>query len=403
MIYYLKIYPILEGLMSNKFRKIMSAILALLCIVGAVSVTSCNSGNGNADTATGVTTVGATTAGVTTAAPNTYSKNTYKTGDVLEKLNVLGRCVLTDNGLTADWSASGIEFVADCKNMVKITVNASRDCRFNFYMDDAEMKAINVTAGKKTYTLVNNLDAGVHKFRFVKSSMVEHGTVGVTVEIESIELYGELGDATAREHYIEFIGDSITCGVGASSAASTEAYSELSYAYLAANKLDADYSLVSISGIGAGKSTDRHGGLLMGEVYSLNNYYRSKTDKYEPSRKADLVVINLNTNDKGSFDQVSMKEQFVAKVKDLIDQVKALHGEDVKIVWVMGMMNDPSYLYVDAWTMQYLRSLGGEEAGYYYFLAEKNNAGASSHPIASAHASVANSLAEFINSKGILG
>ena len=389
--------------MSNKFRKILSALLALMCVAGAFNIVGCNSDNGGGSATTaGVTTAGATTADVTSAS-NSYAKSLYKTADVLDKLNVLGRCIVTDKGLTADWSASGIEFVADCKNMVKITVNASRDCRFNFYMDDAEMKAVNVSAGKKTYTLVNNLDAGVHKFRFVKSSMVEHGTVGVTVEIESIEIFGELGDATARAHYIEFVGDSITCGVGASSAASTEAYSELSYAYLAANKLDADYSLVSISGIGAGKSTDRHNGLLMGEVYSLNNYYRNKTDRYQPERKADLVVINLNTNDKGSFDQASMKDQFVAKVKDLIDQVKAIHGEDVKIVWVMGMMNDPSYLYVDAWTMQYLRSLGGEDAGYYYFLAEKNNAGASSHPIATAHASVADSLVEFINSKGILG
>jgi hypothetical protein len=287
--------------------------------------------------------------------------------------------------------------------MVKITMTSTHACRFNFYMDDGELKAINVTPGKKTYTLVNNIEAGVHKFRFVKSSMVEYATAALAVEIESIELYGELGVAESREHFIEFVGDSITCGVGAYSSASTEAYSEMSYAYIAANKLDADYSLVSISGIGAGKSTDRHNGLLMGQVYSLNNYYRSKTDKYEPERKADLVVINLNTNDRWSFDKPEMKDQFTAKVKDLIDQVKAIHGEDVKIVWVMNMMSDYSSLYVDVWTIQYLRSIGGEEAGYYYFVAERNSQGGASHPISDAHARVGAALSDFIIEKNILG
>jgi hypothetical protein len=98
-----------------------------------------------------------------------------------------------------------------------------------------------------------------------------------------------------------------------------------------------------------------------------------------------------------------MKDQFTAKVKDLIDQVKAIHGEDVKIVWVMNMMSDYSSLYVDVWTIQYLRSIGGEEAGYYYFVAERNSQGGASHPISDAHARVGAALSDFIIEKNILG
>ena len=408
-----------EKVMKKTVKKVLCVILALLCAIGALGFVGCDSGSGDASvttdsvttniptTATPTTETPAATTTATGEAPVTptvsYNKVKYNMADIESKINILGRCPVTEEGLYADWSASGFEFVADCKNMIKITVTSTHDCRFNFYLDDNDLKVVNISAGTKTYTVAANLEAGEHSFRFVKSSMVETGTKALAVNIESVEIYGEIKEAQQREYYVEFVGDSITCGVGASSSASTEAYSELSYAYLTANKLNADYSLVSISGIGAGKSTDRHNGLLMGQVYSLNNYYRSKTDKYEANRKADLVVINLNTNDRGSFDDVSMKDQFVAKVKDLIDQVKAMHGEDVKIVWVMGMMQDPTRLYVDLWTIQYLNSLGGEAAGYYYFVTEKNNQGASSHPIASAHARVSDELVEYITSKGILG
>lgn len=383
-------------------------ILALLCSLSALTLIGCNS-DGEPEATTESTTA-STTESITTAPPTedvtppavSYEKKTYSLADIEDKINILGRSPVTAEGLRADWSASGFEFVADCKGLIKIKVKSSHSCRFNIYIDGGNKKALNIVPGTKDYTLTNNLEAGEHKIRFVKSSMVEYATEALAVDILSLDIYGEIKQANAREHFIEFIGDSITCGVGAFSKTSTEAYSELSYAYLAANKLDADYSLVSISGIGAGRSTNRHNGLLMGQVYSLTNYYRSKTEKYAPERKADLVVINLNTNDKGTF-AASQKDEFVAKVKDLIDQVKSIHGEDAKIVWVMGMMSDPASGFVDAWTINYLRSLGGENAGYYYFLAEKNNDGGSTHPIADAHARVADELAKFINDKGILG
>ena len=384
----------------NVFKKTLCIILVVVGIMNMMNFIGCNSKSGDLPK---TTTESATTSDVGTTAPvNFYTKKTYKLKEITDKLNILGRCVTTDDGLTADWSASGFEFVADCKNILKINIASSHDCRFNIYMDGGELKQINVSAGKKTYTVLANIEEGVHSFRFVKSSMVEYATKALAVTVESIELYGEITEkAKQRAHFIEFVGDSITCGVGASSPTTTEAFSELSYAYLLANKLDLDYSLVSVSGIGAGKSTERHGDTLMGDVYPLTNYYRSKTEKYTPERKADIVVINLNTNDKGNFGELDRK-LFVDKVKELVDMVKATHGEDVKIIWLMGMMSDPFKGYCDIWTIEYLRAIGGEEAGYYFLMVTKNNAGGATHPIASAHETVAKELEAFIIDKGLL-
>ncbi len=383
--------------MNCYLKKITCLTLAAVFAV----LMGCNSAGGGAVSTSAEPSAEPSAADSTTEPVNTYSKRTYKMADISDKINILGRSPITEEGLCADWSASGFEFVANCKNMIRITVSSSHDCRFNFYTDGGELKAVDISAGKRSYTVANNLEDGVHSFRFVKSSMVEHGTKALAVTIESVEIYGEIGQAKQRAHFVEFVGDSITCGVGAKSNTDSGAYSELSYAYLTANKLDADYSLVSVSGIGTGKSTDRHGNTLMGDVYPLTNFYRSTTEKYEPERKADLVVINLNTNDKGCF-TAAQKDEFTAKIKGLVDKVKATHGDDVKIVWLMGMMFEAASGHCDVWTAQYFNELGGEAAGYYYLTVNPNTAGGSSHPIASAHESTADALTEFIKSKGLL-
>ena len=382
-------------------KKLSSLTLAALFALLVGCSPSDTGAKSPTDAANEATAAATTTDATTTGTAISYQRHTYKMNDIKDRINVLGRSPITEEGLRADWSASGFEFVADCKNMIKITINSSHDCRFNFYADGGELKAVNVSAGKRSYTVANDLEGGVHSFRFVKSSMVEHGTKALAVTIESVELYGEIGQAEQREHLIEFIGDSITCGVGAKSNTDSGAYSELSYAYLTANRLDTDYSLVSVSGIGTGQSTERHGSTLIGDVYPLTNFYRSKTERYEPERKADLVVINLNTNDKGCF-TAAQKDEFTAKVKGLVDTVKATHGDDVKIVWLMGMMFEAASGHCDVWTIQYLNELGGEAAGYYYLTLNPNTAGGASHPIASAHESAADALTEFIKSKGLL-
>lgn len=352
--------------------------------------------------ATDETTAEATddTTEVETEAPYVYEQHTYSTLECTDKLKITGRSIATDKGITADWSGSGIEFRARCHGNVKVTVTSSHSFTFKLYVDGNKPTAFSVTPGTRSYLIAMGLDKGEHSFRLVKQAAVEASNSGVLSTIDAIELKGDLLDRPADAPYlIEFIGDSITCGVG--SLAEDAPNAPGSYAYLCAEQLAADYSMVSISGIGLLKSTARHNGLTMLSTYSLNNYYRDMLKKYTPTRQADLVVINLNTNDKGSM-TADQEEVYKATAKALLQQIRQIHGEDVKIVWVYGMMRGYNTGYCDIWADEVLAELGGEAAGYYSKELPLNTQGAASHPSTKGHQTAARVLAGFLIDKGLI-
>ena len=327
--------------------------------------------------------------------------NKYNVLEVKEYLNIFGRSFDSLDGVSADWSGGGIEFRAVCEGEVRIELTARSACRFFIVADGENRREISLAKGRKGYVIASELENGEHFFRFIKSSMVEEESEPLAVTINAIELCGEIVACAPRARFIEFVGDSITCGVGTSSPTVFAPHAELSYGYLVANKLDADYSLVSISGIGLSRSVDRHKGLNMRQAYSYTNYYINDTEKYTPERKADLVVVNLNTNDKGRFGE-NEKAEFLSDVSDLLSQIKAVHGEDIKILWVFGMMTDFSEDFCDEWTAEYLDSLGGEAAGYYYTVVTKDNRGSADHPIAEAHEKVSCEIVRYIKEKSLI-
>lgn len=328
----------------------------------------------------------------------TYEDRTYNIAENLENIKVTGRSLVCDDGVTIDWSASGIEFNAECRGTVTLTVTSSEPCKFLVYVD-GESKTVEIEKGTKSYELAKELAEGVHNIRVVKKNdnAVEN-TPDILTSVSQISMCGLLGEKPADKKYlIEFIGDSITCGLGTVAAGSLETDATVTYAYLAAQTLDVDYSFVSISGIGVVKSTDQNGGLVMGDIYGYTNYYRDQTAKYEPTRKADLVVIALNTNDNG---RNPTKAQYDAKATELINSVKAVHGDDVKIIWASALMYERGMC--DIYAEYIMHGLGGAQAGYYFMLGTPDSSGAFTHPSVAGHAVNAEKLVKFIKDNKIL-
>ncbi len=329
-----------------------------------------------------------------------YEAHTYSTLTSTDLLKIVGRSTKTDKGITADWSGAGIEFKARCHGALRITITASLACDFKIFVDDKKPVTISVSAGTRSYRVANNLEKGEHSFRLLKQAAVESSNVGVLCSIDSIEMTGDLLPPPANAPYlVEIIGDSITCGVGSMAENAPNAFG--SYAYLFAEQMQVDYSIVSISGIGLIKSTSRHNGLTMLQAYSFLNYYRSKTEKYAPTRQADAVVINLNTNDKGSM-TAAMESDYKAAARQLIQTIREIHGEDVKIIWVYGMMRGYTEGYCDIWADEVLAELGGEAAGYYSRTLPLNTQGVANHPNTKGHQKAAGVLADFFKTKEIL-
>lgn len=332
-----------------------------------------------------------------TPTPDPYAKNTYTIKPNLSSIKLVGRTTMVGNYVTCDWSASGIEFTADCKGTVKLKIKGDggqHTCGyFSVYVDGVKQtNRVQVsTSGTKEVTIATNLKAGEHTFRFLKQTFIKHARF----TIQTISMNGTLAKEapTQQKYYMEVIGDSITSGHGVleknGNPSSFDATS--AYAFLAAEQLKSDYSIVSVDGIGVTKGYQTE---TMPQVYPYTNYYRSTTKKYTADRQADVVVINLGTND---ATKSSNTTQYIKDVKTLIGQVREVY-KDVPIVWIYNSMradyNQHTKTAIDA--------LGGESAGIYMLKFTANTAGGNGHPSAEAHIKDAQDLASFIKSKGFM-
>lgn len=325
------------------------------------------------------------------------TRHYYKATDpeVASRIKADGRSFVTSWGISIDWTASALEFCADCEGELKLTVRAeSVGARFKIFVDGEE-KGIYTSKGNKVFT-VKDIARGVHTVRLLRTSMVESGNNCAAAELTTISMNGVLLDRPAdNPYYIEFLGDSVTCGYG-TVAGDTTAYGDEAYAYKTARALGADYSVVSVSGIGTLTSTSRHGNLNISDLIPYYNYYRSQKVNYVASRQADLVVIATNANDSDSLDKSTYQDQ----VRSIISEMQRIHGTDTKFIWLFNMYNLKPNL--NSHVEEVFAELGGTEAGFYTLTLYVNSGGAAGHPLESAQTDYAARLADFIKQKDIL-
>ena len=327
---------------------------------------------------------------------------TYLLKDITDSLKLHGRTSVTEDGIACDLSATGIEFSAYIEGEVKISISVSRPSNgastntyFTVYIDEVRQDTrFNIKSGSETLTIASFEEGGVHNIRVLKQTEAANS---LSV-FEALSFKGYFEKAPAKKDLlIEFLGDSITSGFGnmcmngasdAGSALNQDATQ--TYAYLAAEKLGADHSLVSCSGIGIAGSWC--GDFVMKDFFTTESYYRSTSEKYEKTFTPDIVVINLGTND---FSKGSSVTQFKVGVKALINLIRNTYGEDVKIVWAANMMGECMQTY----SKSVIASLGGEANGLYMCTLTENRQGGYYHPNKAAHVAAAEALAKFINEK----
>ena len=320
-----------------------------------------------------------------------------------------GRTWLTEKGLILLSSSASFEFTAECKGKLSVVIHADSNIGkgnwgvfFTGYVDGIrkeERYHVN-SSGDTELILAENLTEGTHTFSLVRQTEWDRGDVYVS----EIRLDGALRNPPENAaHYIEFIGDSLTTGFGNLSDVKAEGEwggvplfqdSTQSYCDLTAKRFGADYSVVAIQGIGVccGPQT-----IVMGDVYQ--NYPRVNEKDYDcsDSRKADLAVINMGTNDWETKGAKGFRDdEILDALMALGLQAKEMHP-DAKVIYVTGMQ--PSY------TKQLegvVRSLGGEEAGFYYCLLPQNLRGHDSHPDLAGHKAAAETLSAFIEEHSLL-
>ncbi len=319
--------------------------------------------------------------------------NEYNITDVYDQVKWSGRNELLDIGVAMDQVASGFEFKVEAEGEVKVTADVTGDTYFTVYIDGVRQEKRGcITPTEKTMTVASFATSEEHVIRVVKQTEAQFSLC----TLKALEFQGSLKDKPEEKPlYLEFIGDSITCGFGnLTDKSNTEAGTALyedgtqAFPFVTAEKLAADVSVVGCSGIGASKAFTT---FLEKDYYAASSYYRDPSTAYDFERVPDCVIINLGTNDVANG---ASKSEFKAAVKALVEQIRGIKGynTNVPIVWTDGLM----LAQVETWVTEAFTELGGADAGLYVVTFQSDLNGGGTHPTLAGHEAAATVLAKFI-------
>lgn len=349
----------------------------------------------------------------TPAEETDYESVTVPMADLSYKTQ--GRYVKNEDGsVIFDWTASGFSFNADIYGDVVINLRQGpNDARWYTAVIDGVEQEIRVNNNSKQDVIIaRGLSSGVHSIGFYKQN-----PGGNTITINSVTVNGKILQADAESDLlIEFIGDSITCGSlnlvenGKEDGIvhNTDGYN--AYGTVTARLLGADWSNISVGGATLIDSRANTTRFHMPTEYknAIRGSTTTATDTpawdFENNRNADIVVINLGTNDSGIIsgyvgnNTQDKVEFFKDLVMNLAHQIIDANGEDVKIIFAIGMMTAPNFAD-DAYkaAVEELKAEGFGNA--YYCRLPRDNSGGQNHPTVAGDWAAARVLSEFIKTE----
>ena len=278
---------------------------------------------------------------------------------------------------------------------------------FAVIIDKVYTGKLKTQKGKATYKLAQFVSKGIHEVEIVKITEEQFGKTSFL----GFEL-GDDGEITEikdkREHLIEFVGNSITCGygnegrIGERFSAETENH-YMTYAAITARSLNARTLVASKSGIGVYRN---YAGPAEGNEDCMSNYYDrtflyDKTPKFNFCERPDLICINLGTNDLSTpgYDTAIFMNRYL----DLIRQIQANYSKP-DIVCLLGTMLDGKILDTARFCIkEVVRRANELQNGSVHFFEmtpqdiKKNGLGIDTHPTVRQHIQSARQLTEFIS------
>ena len=322
----------------------------------------------------------------------------------------LGRTVEHNASLYMDNVATGFELYFYGKG--DVIVNASVVCSTNVeiaqylsvYVDGVlsririECESLHNTYDK-SITLASGLAEGYHHIEVYRQTEAQVSSF----RADSLTFTGRLlATAPEKDLIIDVVGDSISGGYGAlwdsslgvADPGCNHPYYQdgtQSYAFLAGKELGADVRVLQSSGYGCVAGWNGRNVNLQ-TMYPLLNVFRSQTylNPFDPL--ADIVIINLGTNDYSTRTQNEMSnEEFQAGAKNLMQMAKQ-YNPGATVIWCTGMMGS----YYTTEVKAAIAELGGIDAGYHFLELPRGQSGAVSHPNVAQQQAASVVLADYI-------
>ena len=310
-------------------------------------------------------------------------------------INVYGRNYIENGKLNLDHCANGVELAIIGTSLSVELTSAVDNSYMRVYVDnDKEGERIRIVKGTNTYTVAEGLTNGYHKIRLVKATEMLHSSWEV-LSFDS-EIFATLPEKSDLK--IEFIGDSITAG-NANLGSSGDAWSvdnsdsAKTYAYFTAQELNADYSIVAMSGI----CVKAYHWVKNTNMSTLYTYVSNKNyQSYDYSFTPDVIVLNLGTNDANYMTKPegsNYSNQFPNDYRAYLSFLRE-KNPGAYIICLYGMMG--KNLSVDANIQAIVDSSNDAKLVYNPFEFEKNTLGGADHPSLSAQQTWGEALAKYI-------
>ncbi len=259
-----------------------------------------------------------------------------------------------------------------------------------------------ITQPSLDFVLAEDLEYGEHKVTLYKSTESIDSHLGLKKIITDGKF---LAEVTYKDRKIEVIAASSSTGygnLGSSSQAKTTANSDAmqAYAFLTAQALNAEISIISASGWGCKFSRwtspmDKN----MFDAYKKIDF-SSDIDWYPTSDHPDVVIMNLGTNDNSYIKYITniqserdaLMEEFIEYYVEFINYIHSIYP-NAHIMILYGLMNEKDIF--DATLEIYERASANIET-ISVFKQTSDQAGSSSHPTAASHRTIAQNIVEEI-------
>lgn len=306
-----------------------------------------------------------------------YITSDYSATD--KNVKLVGRTMRSNDITWLIHSGSAVEFTVTGKS-ANITlagdssINNDEDYRSRYavIVDGEIIKDDVMGTPEKTLTLFKGETSRTAKVKIIHLSEAMNGAIGVKNISVTSNSAAPVRPEPKKDLSIEFIGDSITCAYGVEGLSNYESFKTTtenfmkSYAYLTAQKLNADYSSVSYSGHGIisgfTSSGDINTDSIIPDCYELTGKLSDYATNWDfETSSHDVVVINLGTNDSSyvTKEPETRSQEFIDGYIDFLKTVREKNPE-AYIICTLGTMGDELYEYVEDAAEKYSTLTGDE-------------------------------------------
>lgn len=340
--------------------------------------------------------------GKVTASTTEQVTSTHKTDEKSDNMvELIGRFAkVSDNAYKFEWAGSTITagFTGtEIGIRLRTLKNANHDRDyFNIYIDEGETFVLVTDLDTVEYSLATGLKNGYHTVRVTKRTEAQFSS---QLQFEGF-IYGSSKPAPAparKTRRIEIYGDSISAGYGNEAKENgfrlNEENVDKTYGAFAAAALDAEYTIIALSGHGMYKSLSQSTTEVTPKYFDRILYKNETFYKFDQPAP-DVVIIHLGTNDAnmnvGMQDYRKAYLHFVARIR------RQYPGAYIVCTTAGG--NTTVWDTIDE-VVEYRQKLyNDEKIGHFVYMYDDiiGTTGADGHPSVYGHKQIGAALADYI-------